>query len=103
MEVSKTLGLPQRGTARVLARQREIHKPVKAARRKEGHDALIEALSQRAMIVINLLNGALVCGLLKESDRFTITVIENYDTANPQQRIIFKHAIESFTLKKLNG
>lgn len=101
----QTLGL-SKGTAvyateRVVVGRPRDKAPAEKRKRKEGHDALIEILAKKARAKIVLLNGKQIEGDLKESDRFTITIIQSVleDMKEIQvQRIVFKHAIESFTL-----
>ncbi len=101
-----TLRLPQRGTVRVPANERTREFNRRPATRKEGHDALIQALAPKGVFIrIRLLaTDEELYGKLKESDRFTITIFEESVPGEfTIQRIIFKHAIESFVIVNFNS
>ena len=103
-----TLRLPQRGTVRVPANERTREFNRRPATRKEGHDALIQALAPKGVFIhIRLLaTDETLYGKLKESDRFTITIMEDHALHPGQytiQRLIFKHAIESFVISSDNN
>lgn len=69
------------------------------ASRKEGHDALIDSLrGKKTYIHIRLMSGDDLSGRLLQSDRFTISILEE---EAPVPTILFKHAIESFNLEVL--
>lgn len=100
-----TLRLPSKGTVRVPANERAREFNRRPATRKEGHDALIQALAPKGVFIrIRLLaTDEELYGKLKESDRFTITIFEESAPGEfTIQRIIFKHAIESFVIVNFN-
>ncbi len=99
--VRDTLHLPPKGRVNVPANERTREFSRRPATRKEGHDALIQALAPKgAFIRIQLLaNDTELYGKLKESDRFTITILEQMEDGSLKQRLVFKHAIESFVLE----
>lgn len=88
MDIKRKLRLPENGKA--YAKERVVEKKS----RKEGHDALISILAQKgAFVTLRLRDiNETVYGKLKESDRFTITVLEPH-MGSERQRIVFKHAI----------
>ena len=106
--VRQQLRLPSKG--RVEVPKYTMNRVATPQKKKEGHDDLISRLRMRATITITTLDGAQIHGLLQESDRFTITVrmpeldspVESAIESPERILLVYKHAIESFYLTKLN-
>lgn len=105
-EIRKRLSLPAKGPA-VFAQNRlrapstqvrPAHAPQE--RRREGHEALLKALSgQKTQIAMVLLDGEEIEGRLDQSDRYTITVYQScHEGYHDTPTIVFKHAIKFFDL-----
>lgn len=112
-DVRQKLGLPSGRNGRTEVTRYEIRRDPKQQeqrRRKEGHDDLISRLRMHSQITVTFLSGEIRTGLLQESDRFTITIripregCKMSSAADDPERIelVYKHAIESFYLTKLN-
>lgn len=64
----------------------------------KGHEAFLKALEQAgAKIHVTLLSGDVMRGVLKHSDKYTISLrVDNAEDGTYQVYVIFKHAIETF-------
>lgn len=105
-ELRKTLNLGPDGKARVNELRPKHGKSSRAP--KEGHDELIARLAPvNTRIYMTLVDGTTVDGILKGSDRFTITVADCHvedelvTTEKSPVRLFYKHSIESFQLEVL--
>lgn len=83
----------QEGTLTLRQAQK---KPSKVAPPK-GHEAFLRALeTSEAIIRIEKCDGTIVQGLIKHSDKFTIS-IRTVTSAGHVDRVIFKHDISEFS------
>lgn len=84
--------------------QKGVHHKGGKVARKEGHDQLIHILANgRSPAIAHLAmasSGEVLTGVLKESDRFTITILTE---RAPKGESVFKHSIESFWFTHGNG
>lgn len=70
---------------------------VKKPAAPKGHEAFLKALEQAgATINVTLLSGENMKGTLKHSDKYTISLRQDYEDGRYQVFVIFKHAIETF-------
>lgn len=72
---------------------RTISRPVaKKAPAPKGHEAFLKALeSSGAQLQFDIASGGTISGVIKTSDKYTISIQEEHGT-----RVIFKHDISSF-------
>lgn len=75
---------------------RTISRPVtNKAPAPKGHEAFLKALeSSGAYLVFEISSGGTISGVVKTSDKYTISIQEEHGT-----RVLFKHDISSFYVK----
>lgn len=99
MEHREKLGFNRNGPVRAYSPDGEtlrLKRNKGFGARKEGHDALIDALrNKNTWITIVATSGDVFTGRLNQSDRFTISFTVEGSLV---PTIMFKHAIESFQL-----
>ena len=90
LEAGRHLG----GTLRAATVLRTQPRKTKSAPVPKGHEAFLKALESSGATVYfeKVSSGAVVKGLLKHSDKFTVSVLED----GGQTRVLFKHDISEF-------
>lgn len=79
-------------TARVVRATRSA----RPALTPKGHEAFLKALElSGATLCVQKVNGTIVLGVLRHSDKYTLTVRTPYD-GGTRDRVLFKHDISEF-------
>lgn len=92
LEAGGLEGFRRRPVLGVTRPARLAASPTKPVRALKGHEAFLKALElSGANVIIEKMNGDQVEGLVKHSDKYTITM-----RAGGEDRVIFKHDISEF-------
>lgn len=72
-------------------------RPERAVAAPKGHEAFLKMLeSSGATISVEKLDGSVVIGTVKHSDKYTITMRTTFE-GKPTERVLFKHDISEFS------